>query len=180
VFEHADWEGLHPGLDVEPLREAAGVERAIELANAIVTARVRHSTATSTIFISRATADGPYADALKRELERRRRTVLLGDEQIRADRMPGAAITDALIASDLVIVLGSTSYALSPFCSDELELALERRDAGELEIRLCNLDGSAVIPSRARALPQIVTRTPAALVAAIGEMLGDAARDEAG
>jgi hypothetical protein len=81
------------------------------------------------------------------------------------------SIEDAILKSDVCIVLWSRAYVVSPWCYDELELALARESAGEMRIWLFNLDASDIVPRPARRLPQAVARTPIALVEAVEALL---------
>jgi TIR domain len=85
------------------------------------------------------------------------------------------AIEDAILKSDVCIVLWTRSYALSPWCNDELDLALQRESAGAVKIWLFNLDGTDIVPRLARRLPQAVVRKPEALIDAVAALLQSSA-----
>lgn len=123
------------------------------------------------VFISRAASDVDFGTALQTVLAGAGCDVVLGDQEVRADRTVEAAIQDAIIGADLFVALWSKNYALSAYCYDELDLALRRHEAGQLQIWLFNLDGSAVVPSRARRLSQVTTPNPQALAALAKEAL---------
>jgi hypothetical protein len=96
----------------------------------------------------------------------------IGETEIREQRMVQPSIEDALLKSDVCIVLWSKASAASIWCYDELELTLDRESAGDMKIWLFNLDASDVVPRAARRLPQAVVRTPIALVEAVAALLG--------
>jgi hypothetical protein len=85
--------------------------------------------------------------------------------------MVESSIEDAILRSDLFVALWSSSFGLSRFCNDELDMALQRNLAGEMQIWILNLDGTDVVPRAARQLPQAVARTPKAAVDIVQELL---------
>jgi hypothetical protein len=124
------------------------------------------------VFISRARPDADFAHALENYLVSAGLDVLLGERSVQADQTIESAIENAVLGADLFIALWSKSYGLSPFCFDEIDLALQRHSAGELQVWIINLDGSDIIPPAARHLPQVVARTPYSLIAIVRELLG--------
>lgn len=168
AYERRNWDEIHPGVPHELLTRPDGVAHVMDIANALVSEPLARSEEPEkpvhTLFISRAAADHEYGEALGRALRVRGYDVRIGDNEVRADRLAVPAIEDALLGADLAIVLWSRAYALSPFCSDELDLALQRSGVRELRLWLCNLDSSDVVPRAARRIPQAVTSTPDELV----------------
>lgn len=147
----------------------------MKIADQLVTARLRtphnYKWPPRRVFISRARPDAPFAQALEAYLSGAGITALIGERELRPDRMVNPTIEDAVLSADLFVVLWSRSYALSRFCYDEIELALRRHEVGELQLWIINLDGSDIVPPAARALPQTVARTPHALVGLVRELL---------
>jgi hypothetical protein len=122
------------------------------------------------IFISRASTDAGFADALSSYLSSAGLRVLL-ERDFPTNRTVESAIEDAVLQSDLFIALWSRSYAASRFCFDEIDLALRRYQGRELQLWIVNIDGSDVVPPAARSLPQAVARTPQALVEVVKDLL---------
>lgn len=178
AFERRDWAALYPGFNYSMLEDKTAISRAIEAINYLIVTRTRGSHKYKwpprTVFISRAKADSEFGETLQRHLNAGGYRALLGDGQVSSSRMVEAAIEEAVLGSDLFVVLWSASYALSKFCYDELDLALRRHAVGDLQIWIFNLDGSDVIPRSARSFPQIVTRTPQSLVTVVQELLESA------
>lgn len=178
AYQRRDWARIHPGLDHHRLMDREAVADAMRIADQLVTARLRtphnYRWPPRRVFISRARPDAPSAQALESYLSGARITALIGERELRPDRMVNPTIEDAVLSADLFVVLWSRSYALSRFCYDEIELALRRHEVGELQLWIINLDGSDIVPPAARALPQAVARTPHALVALVRELLEDA------
>ena len=175
-FKRRDWEQICPGFDYHPLLQKEGIDKAMEIADFLVADRLRgphvgHNPPTA-FFISRAQTDGDFSAQLVAFLKTKGLRCFLGDEEIRDDRMIQSSIEDAVLKSDVCIILWSKAYALSRWCFDELELALSRESAGEMKVWLFNLDASEIVPRAARRLPQAVVRTPNALVNAVNDLLG--------
>lgn len=175
AFERRDWEGLYPDLNHTALSNKEGINEAINIADRLVVDRIRGfhrgSIPPRTFFISRASSNFEHADILATYLERAGFTPLLGEREIRDERTVQSSIEEAILKSDVCIVLWSQAYATSRWCYDELELALERERLSGLKVWLFNLDESDVVPRQARNLPQAVVRTPQALIDAVRALL---------
>jgi len=177
AFGHSKWRH-QPGLGFDRLRAKEAVDDAMDIADAMLTIRMRNTHGFAwppqRIFISRARADAAYAAAASDYLARAGFDILMGEVDLGRDRMIESAIEEAVLRADLFIVLWSRSFAASRFCYDELDLALLRHHAAELQLWIINLDGSDVVPPGARAFPQVVARSPAALVELLDDLLGGA------
>ena len=177
AFGRRDWKRLNPSFDSSILEEDAGVDRVIEIANGLVadqTARAYDvEKAPRSIFVSYSHKDLEMANGLIRSLRHNGLDVLTGDDQIRPDQIIPVSIEQALIKSDICAILWSQNYALSPWCNDELTLAVERYLDGKAGIWVFNLDDSMVVPSQARSLPTISVRNPAAIERVAGELLSN-------
>lgn len=175
AFLRRDWHATHPWLDAQKLMTKAGVGDAVAIAEQMATWRVgqlgRRLGPPSAVFISRARIDSDYARALDDYLSDTGRTVLFGERALPSDRTVEMAIEDAVLRSDLFIVLWSRSYAASRYCYDEIDLALRRHRAGELRLWIINLDGSPIVPPDARHLPTLTARTPGDVVAVVRDLL---------
>jgi hypothetical protein len=82
-----------------------------------------------------------------------------------------SAIEDSVLRSDLFIALWSRSYAASRYCYDEIDLALQRYQAGQCRLWIINLDGSDIVPPAARRLPQIQARTAQEVAEVVRDLL---------
>ena len=127
-----------------------------------------------TVFISVARQDSAMAEALGQALTDRGIEVVLGDHEIRSDQMVSASIEQALLRSDTCAVLWSRRYAQSPWCYDELAMALDGQAYRGMKVWLFNIDDSPVVPTQARKLTAIAARSTAAIQSAVGELLADA------
>lgn len=169
-FQRRDWGRLHPGFDTSLLEQEKGVEKAIDIANRFATDLLSYrykSNKPQIFFISRAAHDSEIAYVLADWLKERGYAVLLGDEEIREDQMAKASIDQAVLKSDIFIVLWSKHYALSPWCYDELTLACNKK----MDILLFNLDDSMIVPQTARKLKSVSVRSASEIIKIADELL---------
>lgn len=177
AFNRRNWEHAYPTLDYLKLKDRDGVVAAMRIADFLMTDRMRNEPQAhyvwppKYVFVSRATPDADFEKALDDYLSSVGLAVLLGEHEWPSIQIVESAIEDAVLRCDLLIVLWSKSYATSRSCNDELELALQRHRAGELRLWIINLDESDIVPRGARGLPQMVARTPQALVAVVRDLL---------
>lgn len=159
AFERCNWKRLHPSIDQEILQREDGVEKVVDLANQLLLDAVSFENQTFisplTFFISRAKEDALVADELAKYLRQTGMTVLLGEESIVANKMAQATIEHSILSCNIFIALWNKNYALSPWCYDELDIALRRQRVGQLSIWLFNLDDSLIVPKAARKLKTI-------------------------
>jgi nucleoside phosphorylase len=177
AFNRRDWKRLNPKLDPTLLQTDEGVEKAVEIANQLVLKRTsrlsRDSKRPKTIFVSFAKKDAESGNALVDFLKSQGFEVLTGDHEVRAEQMVQASIEQAILKSNVCVVLWSRNYAVSPWCYDELILATGRQAVGEMGIWLFNLDDSRIAPAPARKLPAISARSPASLVAVARQLTSE-------
>lgn len=175
AYERRDWAGAYPGVDHLKLKDKNAAGEAMRIAGHLATARMRgtargYAWPPRRVFVSRASKNAQFSHALRGYLSGIGLEVLLGDENMPPERTIESAIDDAVRRCDLFIVLWSRDYAASPYCYDEIDLALHRHRVGELQIWIVNLDGSDIVPPGARDIPQTVARTPGALVAVMRDL----------
>lgn len=103
-------------------------------------------------FISYARARQAEADFVETFLRRRNLRVFRDESEFGAGHAIPTAIREAIFGATVFIALWSAEYACSPWCFDELELALDRHAKGSLELWLLRVDSTRVVPTRAREL----------------------------
>jgi len=181
AFDRRDWKRLNPGLDPTVMERDAGVEETISIANQLILDRTIRLFGTSqaprALFVSFARQDSDTGSAVAVFLKESGFEALTGDTEIRSDQMVSASIEQAILKSDVCIILWSKFYALSPWCYDELALSTSRCSQGLTRVWLLNLEDSAVVPTEARKLPSIAARGSNAAIGAIQELLEHAARE---
>ena len=104
-------------------------------------------------FISYPRARAAEADLVETLLRRRGRTVLRDDHEFDPSGELQQEIENSIRNSQVFVALWSAEYACSPWCHDELSLALELRQGGkDLAIWLLQLDDTRIVPPGARKL----------------------------
>ena len=175
TYQRRNWARINPGFDPSILNSEGGVEQVVRIANHLVLDRVKRSigggASPKAIFISVARQDAAMGAALESVLQSRDIEAVLGESEIVADQMIPASIEQALRRCDIVAVLWSRSYAQSPWCYDELALALNLEALGEMKIWIFNLDDSSIVPTQARKLPAISVRSEEGIRSAIKDLL---------
>ncbi|ELW7389311.1 TIR domain-containing protein [Yersinia enterocolitica] len=174
-YERRDWSRLNPGFDSSILCDIDGVEHTIEIANRLMLDRMQSSPCPErpkVVFVSFAHQDSAMANALRAALLKEGIEVLVGDEEIRPDQMITATIEQAVLRSDVCAILWSRQYAQSPWCYDEMSLAINQQEYGKIKVWLFNLDDSPIVPAQARKLPAISVRSGHAMHHCVGELLG--------
>jgi hypothetical protein len=175
AFNRRDWKRLNPGFDSSILERDGGIIDTVNIANTLLTDQSYRvydkSNKPKTVFVSFSHKDLEMASGLIRSLKQNGLEVLTGDAEIRTDQMVPASIEQAVTKSELCVILWSHNYALSPWCNDELNLAIERHSHGQMGIWFFNLDDSLVVPKQARKLPAISVRSPIAIERVAGELL---------
>jgi nucleoside phosphorylase len=181
AFARRDWQTLHPKIDVKALSRANGVEKVIEIANQLLIDAVSFESGNlsgaRTVFISRAKEDATIADGLATYLRKARLNVLMGETSIGSRQLAQVSIEQSIKSSNICVFLWSKHYALSPWCYDELEFALDPSYAGHVTSWLFSLDDTPIVPKVARKLRAIRVRTVTELLNATRELLGESAED---
>lgn len=181
LFSRRDWKGLNPGFDASILTREDGVRCVVEIINRLAMDRIRQLSGDETrpekVFISVAQQNNAMGDAIAEALKERGIEAVRGDHEIRSDQMVSVSIEQALLRSDTCAILWSRHYAQSPWCYDELAMALDRQAYRGMKVWLFNLDGSPVVPAQARKLPSIAATTPTAINAAVAELLTSYSKD---
>lgn len=103
-------------------------------------------------FISYARARQAEADFVETLLRRRNLRVFRDESDFGAGYAIPIAIREAIFGATVFIALWSAEYACSPWCFDELELALDRHANGMIDLWLLRVDSTRVVPTRAREL----------------------------
>lgn len=174
-YERRDWSRLNPGFDHSVLCDVDGVEHTIEIANRLILDRMQPRFCPErpkVVFISFAHQDSVIANELRAALVKEGIEVLVGDDEIRSDQMVTATIEQAVLRSDVCAVLWSRQYAQSPWCYDEMSLAINQQEYGKIKVWLFNLDDSPIVPSQARKLPAISVKSGNAMHQCVHELLG--------
>jgi hypothetical protein len=133
----------------ESIAKSAG-KFAVLLANAKTTSNMYGSP--PSFFISYARERQAEADHVEILLRRRKLRVFRDESDFGAGHIIPNAIREAIFGANIFIALWSAEYACSPWCFDELELALDRHAEGTLSLWLLRIDKTRLVPLRARDL----------------------------
>jgi hypothetical protein len=175
IYRRRSWARCNPEFDASILENEGSVEHAVRIANHMVLDRVKRPIVSGsrpkTIFISVARQDAAMGTALGDMLKSYGIEVVFGESEIVPDQLIPATIEHALRRSDIVAVLWSRSYAQSPWCYDELALALNLEAVSGMKVWLFNLDDSSIVPTKARKLPAISVRSEEGVRSAVKDLL---------
>jgi hypothetical protein len=154
------------GTDFSLLEDPAQLEQVVAKLEEVFADNRTGSRETSTdrplrFFISYARARAAEADFVEALLRRQTELtvqVIRDDTEFEAGYEIDAQIRAKLFEADVFVGLWCAEYACSPWCADELEVALERVSAG-LRLWLLVLDDTRMVPRQARRLQFISART---------------------
>lgn len=143
------------GETFEELHDAKCVETASDLVKAITTrsgAGRAPETDTPLFFISYARDRQGEADFVETLLRRRNQRVFRDESDFGAGSSIPTLIREAIFEAHVFVILWSSAYACSPWCFDEMELALDRHEEGKLKLWILRIDDTRIVPKRARDL----------------------------
>lgn len=103
-------------------------------------------------FISYPRARPEEADYIETLLRRRKIDVFRDESAFGAGSSIPQNIIEAIYSSNIFIAVWCAEYACSPWCFDEFELALDRKEKGLMDLWIICLDGIRIVPKRARNL----------------------------
>lgn len=123
-------------------------------------------------FISYSRERQADADRVEILLRRRKLRVFRDESDFGAGHEIPMEIREAIFGANVFVALWSAEYACSPWCFDELELALDRHAKGTLDLWLLRIDKTRVVPLRARKLIYYDCETRNSLEGKVLELLG--------
>lgn len=103
-------------------------------------------------FISYPRARPADADYVETILRRRNMPVFRDETDFGAGHEIPSKIREAIYSADVFVAIWCREYACSPWCFDELELALERHTQKLIELWILCVDETRIVPRRARDL----------------------------
>lgn len=110
-------------------------------------------------FISYARSRPSEADFVEMTLRRRNYSVIRDEHDFGAGRSLPNEISEYIYSANVFVVLWCREYACSPWCFDELDLALKLKHEGKLTLWLIRLDDTRIVPPGARKLIDYQART---------------------
>lgn len=103
-------------------------------------------------FISYSRERPNEADFVENVLRRRNLNVFRDDTNFGAGSNIPNEIKENIYSADIFISMWCSSYACSPWCYDELEMALDRMEDGQFQLWIFCIDETRIVPKRARNL----------------------------
>ena len=163
------------GDKVDLLSTAANTDKVIELIRALTLdqhlplARNR----IPRFFLSYAKQRPSEADLVEMLLRRRGLNVTRDDDAFEEGKSITNSIKEEIHKSDVFIALWCREYACSPWCYDELSLALQRHKAGVMKLWLLCIDDTRIVPPDARDLLFVPALTRDRLSLEVIRLVGD-------
>ncbi|MCC8948176.1 toll/interleukin-1 receptor domain-containing protein [Bradyrhizobium sp. Arg62] len=99
------------------------------------------------------------ADYIETTLRRRSLDVFRDERDFGAGRDLPHEVVNYIERSNVFVVVWSKEYACSPWCYDELELALKRHKEGKTQLWIMCVDETRIVPPGARRLLNFPSRT---------------------
>lgn len=96
----------------------------------------------------------------------------LGMNRILAGHAIPGEIRNAIYGCDVFIAIWCKEYACSPWCYDELDIALDRHEGGGMALWVFCVDETRVVPPRARDLVAYSISSRQDLSGSVLELLG--------
>lgn len=103
-------------------------------------------------FVSYARARPNEADYVETLLRRRDHTVYRDEEDFEPSADTQAEIIKNIKRANVFVALWCKEYACSPWCFDELEIALDRKEKGLADLWIFCVDETRIVPKAARTL----------------------------
>jgi hypothetical protein len=143
------------------LLEPSAVDQAIRLADQLL-APVGESAPRvhpPRFFISYPRARQAEADHVETVLRRRNLQVFRDESDFGAGHELPGEIREGMFGADIFIAIWCAEYACSPWCFDEMELALDRQASKRLKLWIFCVDDTRMVPTRARNVVYYEVRT---------------------
>lgn len=121
-------------------------------------------------FISYSRSRPGDADYVEMSLRRRNCVVYRDDRDFEPSGDIVSEIRENIHRANVFLALWCQEYACSPWCNDELDIAFERAAGGGMRVILLDLDGTRVVPRRARTLINHPARTRPEIEALLGRL----------
>jgi len=134
----------------DKLLETEAIELFLNQPNSSNHAVITNIKEESKFFISYSRERPQEADFIENILRRRNFNVYRDDSDFGAGSNIPNTIKEHIYSSDVFISIWCKEYACSPWCYDELEIALDRSTKNQMQLWLFCVDDTRVVPKRAR------------------------------
>lgn len=136
--------------DIEVLDDPSSIDRIPTLMETMLAGP--HRGEEQTFFISYARARPNEADYIETLLRRRDHIVYRDEEEFEPSAETQGDIIRSVQRASVFVALWCKEYACSPWCNDELEIALARHQKGHADLWIFCIDDTRIVPKAARGL----------------------------
>lgn len=143
------------GHEYTVLQDENGIRKALELSIGKIgegSSSKKYKKELPKVFISYPRARPNEADYIETILRRRKIDVFRDESDFGAGHSIPNEIAEAISSCNIFVALWCAEYACSPWCYDELEIALDRQELGKTQIWILCIDDTRIVPTRAREL----------------------------
>jgi len=144
------------------LQDVQGIKKVLELSVGKIEgtcSKIGRREEEPKVFISYPRARPHEADYVETILRRRNIKIFRDESEFGAgDSIPNE-INEAILSSNIFIALWCSDYACSPWCFDELEIAMKRQKLGKIKLWILCVDETRIVPTHARNLVYYSVRT---------------------
>ncbi len=138
------------GSDVQVLHQAEKYQEIPALLSKAASEKILQPEQSTKVFISYAREQSDEADFVEMTLRRRGFDVVRDEATFEAGHSIPNEIRENIFGSKIFVALWSASYACSPWCFDEIEIALDRLEKKQISLWIFQLDDTRIVPPRAR------------------------------
>jgi hypothetical protein len=104
------------------------------------------------VFISYSRTRPSEADYIENILRRLGLQVFRDESEFGADHEIPNEIREAIYNANVFVAVWCAEYACSPWCFDEFEIAMDRKETGKMKLWVLCVDDTRIVPTRARNL----------------------------
>lgn len=104
------------------------------------------------VFISYSRARPSEADYIENILRRLGLQVFRDESEFGAGHEIPNEIREAIYNANIFVAVWCAEYACSPWCYDEFEIAMDRKETGKMKLWILCIDDTRIVPTRARNL----------------------------
>lgn len=138
------------GSDAQILQQPERYQEIPSLLSSAASEKILRSERNARIFLSYAREQSEEANFVEMTLRRRGVDVLRDETSFETGHAIPDQIRESIFSSDIFLALWSADYACSPWCFDEIEIALDRLERKQISLWILQLDDTRIVPPRAR------------------------------
>jgi len=136
--------------DAQILHQAEKYQEIPSLLSKAASEKILRPEGNTRVFVSYAREQVEEANFVEMTLRRRGYDVLRDEASFETGHAIPDEIRESIFSSEIFVALWSSNYACSPWCFDEIEIALDRLEKRQISLWILQLDSTRIVPSRAR------------------------------